>query len=77
IGDRWKSLSVPTTFVWGEQDKWGAPELGEAVASMNPRVRMVRIPDAGHGPWFDAPELVVSAIERALSGEAPVQATGA
>jgi len=76
IEERWRSLTVPTTFVWGEKDAWGAPELGEAVAAMNPRVRMVRIPDAGHGPWFDAPELVVSAIEQALSGEEPASTTG-
>ena len=66
LADRWKDLSVPTTLVWGEKDAWAAPELGEAVAAMNPRVRMVRIPDAGHGPWFDAPERVVEAIEGAL-----------
>lgn len=76
IGDRWKRLSVPATFVWGEKDAWGAPELSEAVASTNPRVSVVRVPDAGHGPWFDAPELVVSAIEQALSSEEPSSATG-
>jgi hypothetical protein len=66
LADRWKDLSVPTTFVWGERDAWAAPELGEAVAAMNARVRMVRIPDAGHAPWVDAPERVVDAIEGAL-----------
>ncbi|HEX8439090.1 alpha/beta hydrolase [Archangium sp.] len=69
LGDRWKDLSVPTTFVWGERDVWAAPEAGEAVASTNARLRMVRVPDAGHAPWLDAPELVVEAIERALASE--------
>jgi pimeloyl-ACP methyl ester carboxylesterase len=64
--DRWKDLSVPTTFVWGERDAWAAPELGEAVAATNARVRIARIPDAGHAPWVDAPERVVDAIEEAL-----------
>ncbi|HYO55488.1 alpha/beta hydrolase [Archangium sp.] len=69
LGNRWKDLLVPTTFVWGEKDAWVGPELGEAVVAMNPRLlRMVRIPDAGHGPWFDAPELTVEAIEGALTG---------
>ncbi|QRO02182.1 alpha/beta hydrolase [Archangium violaceum] len=67
LGERWKGLSVPTTFVWGEKDVWGAPEEGEAVAATNARLRMVRIPDAGHALWRDAPELVVDAIERALA----------
>jgi pimeloyl-ACP methyl ester carboxylesterase len=67
LGERWKALQVPTTFVWGEKDAWGSPEAGEAVAATNARLRMVRIPDAGHAPWCDAPELVVDAIERALA----------
>jgi pimeloyl-ACP methyl ester carboxylesterase len=69
LGERWKDLSVPTTFVWGDKDVWAAPEEGEAVASRNPRLRMVRVPDAGHAPWLDAPEIVVEAIQKALAGD--------
>lgn len=67
LGERWKSLTVPTTFVWGEKDAFGGPEEGEAVAATNPRLRVVRVPDAGHTPWLDEPERVVDAIETALS----------
>jgi pimeloyl-ACP methyl ester carboxylesterase len=67
LGDRWSELSVPTTFVWGEKDAFAGPEHGEALAAKNPRVRMIRVPDAGHSPWFDQPERVVEAIEAALS----------
>lgn len=66
LGERWNDLSVPTTLVWGEKDAFGGPEDGEAIAATNPRVRVVRIPDAGHGPWFDEPDRVVEAIEAAL-----------
>jgi pimeloyl-ACP methyl ester carboxylesterase len=66
LGERWKDVSVPTTFVWGEKDAWASPREGDAVAAMNARVRMVRIPDAGHAPWVDAPEAVVNAIETAI-----------
>lgn len=66
LGEKWRQLSVPTTFVWGEKDAFGRPELAEAFAATNPRLRAVRIPDAGHAPWFDAPGLVVDAIEAAL-----------
>ncbi|HYO73792.1 MAG TPA: alpha/beta hydrolase [Archangium sp.] len=71
LDERWKNLSVPTTFLWGEKDAWGGPGVGEAIASLNPRVRMVRIPDAGHAVWMDAPEPVVAAIKEALSGAEP------
>jgi pimeloyl-ACP methyl ester carboxylesterase len=67
LGERWKSLSVPTTFVWGEKDAWALPSEGAAAMAMNPRLRMVRIPDAGHVPWLDAPGPVVDAIQAALS----------
>jgi pimeloyl-ACP methyl ester carboxylesterase len=66
IGDRWRELAVPTTLIWGERDAWCAPEEGEAVASINPRLRLVRIPDAGHAAWLDDPDRVVDAIEGAL-----------
>jgi pimeloyl-ACP methyl ester carboxylesterase len=66
LGDRWVSLTVPTTFIWGEKDVFGSPEEGETVARIHPRIRAVRIEDAGHAPWFDQPEKVASAIESAL-----------
>ena len=67
LGERWKQLSVPTTLIWGEKDAWCPPEVGEVVAASNPLLRVVRIPDAGHAPWFDEPERVVNAILEALT----------
>lgn len=69
LGERWRELSVPTTMIWGEQDAFGGPRDGEAIAAMNPSVRVVRIPDAGHAPWLDQPDRVVEAIEAALGGD--------
>jgi pimeloyl-ACP methyl ester carboxylesterase len=68
LGDSWKNLTVPTTFVWGDKDAFLRPEAGEAVVANNPGIRMVRIPDAGHAPWMDEPVKVVEAIAAALSG---------
>lgn len=67
LGDRWKQLNVPTTLIWGEKDGWCPPEVGEAVAATNPQLRVVRIADAGHAPWFDEPDRVVNAIQEALA----------
>ena len=67
LGDRWRDLTVPTIFVWGERDAFGGPEEAEAVAATNPRFTVVRIPDAGHAPWLDDPERVLDAIHRALT----------
>ena len=68
LGERWSDLSVPTTMIWGVKDAFGGPEDGDRVAAKNPRVRVVRIADAGHAPWFDQPDRVVEAIEAALGG---------
>ncbi len=70
LGVRWESLKVPTAFFWGEGDRFfGGPGEGEALAARNANLRVVRIPDAGHFPWIDDPERVVSEIERFLAAQ--------
>jgi len=67
LGERWQALKVPTLFLWGERDAFGPPEEGEAIASHNSNLRVVRIPGAGHLPWLDDPDRVVDEIERFLT----------
>jgi pimeloyl-ACP methyl ester carboxylesterase len=66
LGKRWQELQVPTVLLWGERDAYGAPEEGEAIAALNPNLRVIRIPDAGHLAWIDNPERVVDEIEHFL-----------
>jgi pimeloyl-ACP methyl ester carboxylesterase len=67
IGERWKALQAPVVFLWGEKDAFDTPAHGERIAAQIPAGgRLVRIPDAGHLPWLDDPERVISEIERAL-----------
>ena len=61
---------MPTTLIWGTRDAFTPIEVGAAVAAAHPGVRLVRIPDAGHAPWFDEPAKVTEAIEAALAGAA-------
>lgn len=63
---RWGSIKPTTTLVWGEQDAWSPPETGEAIAASHPAVRAVRVPDAGHAPWFDDAQGVARAVEGGL-----------
>jgi 2-hydroxy-6-oxonona-2,4-dienedioate hydrolase len=67
LGERWRELAVPTTFVWGERDAFCGPAVGEAIVAGQPNMRMIKIPDAGHMPWVDDPAAVVAAIELALA----------
>lgn len=66
FGERWRELRMPTTFLWGDQDPFGPPELGRQVCSMVPNGKFVLLTDAGHLPWLDEPELVASEIVKAV-----------
>lgn len=69
LGERWRQLRAPTVFVHGDRDAFLTQDVvaaWEAIAAENANVRIVRIADAGHLPWIDEPEAVVSAIEQHL-----------
>jgi pimeloyl-ACP methyl ester carboxylesterase len=67
LGERWRTLTTPTLLVWPEHDAWGSPEEGEALVAMNPNLRLVQVPGAGHNAWIDDPETVVAELERFLT----------
>jgi pimeloyl-ACP methyl ester carboxylesterase len=68
LTERWKRLQPPTTLIWGEQDRWVPVEAGERIAGAHsPRIRIVRVPNAGHAPWFDDAPAVARAVEEAVS----------
>lgn len=69
LAERWRDLAMPTTLVWGERDAFAPLADGESACARSPRLRMVRIADAGHSPWFDDPARVAAAIESALDGD--------
>lgn len=61
-------LTVPVAFVWGEHDAFTAPEAGRQLAAVTRQPGpFIVIPDAGHLPWLDEPDLVASALLSALT----------
>lgn len=52
------SVHVPTLFLWGADDGFGGEDNARLVTGMMPDAELVIIPEAGHLPWLDAPELV-------------------
>lgn len=54
-------LTVPTTFIWGERARFGKPELGQRLASLNPEAikRFYEIPNAGVLPHLEVPAAVI------------------
>jgi pimeloyl-ACP methyl ester carboxylesterase len=67
LGERWRALTMPTLLLWPEHDAWGSPDEGQALVAVNPNLRLVRVPGAGHNAWIDDPETVVAEIERFLA----------
>lgn len=61
--DRARALDVPTLIVDGMSDLRPRSSVDSLAAAL-PKVMRVRIAEAGHFPWLDAPDL----FEEALSG---------
>jgi pimeloyl-ACP methyl ester carboxylesterase len=51
------SLTQPALVIWGNQDPWISPTLGEATAKRLAHATIEGV-DAGHWPWLDQPTLV-------------------
>jgi pimeloyl-ACP methyl ester carboxylesterase len=61
-------VAVPVAWVWGEHDAFTSPADGRRLAAVAPRPGpFVVIPNAGHLPWLDAPDLVADAVLAALA----------
>lgn len=41
-------ITVPTLVLWGEQDTWLEPDVGDRLAAAIPGARRANVPDAGH-----------------------------
>ena len=67
LDKRWGRLQPPITLIWGEQDRWAPAHAGDLIARDRSNIRMVRIRNAGHAPWFDDTPAVARAVEDALS----------
>jgi len=48
----------PALIIWGERDPWYPPPLADAYATRLAGAHIERLPDAGHWPWLDRPDLV-------------------
>ena len=48
LAERWRSLTTPTLFLWGEDDAFAPPSDVEAFVAESPSLHLVRLADAGH-----------------------------
>lgn len=60
------TLSQPTTVMVGSVDQATPPALGRALADAIPGARFVEVPDVGHLPCIENPQMVVQEIKALL-----------
>jgi pimeloyl-ACP methyl ester carboxylesterase len=53
------TVRCPALVVWGDRDPYMPPRFAEAYAgALGSPAEVLRLPDAGHWPWIDRPDLV-------------------
>lgn len=71
-----QDVAVPTTVAWGDTDRLLLPSEAHVARRRLPTATHVTLPDSGHCPQHDHPELVVdviiATITRATGPDAPV-----
>lgn len=65
---RLRGWNIPTTIIWGENDRIVPIANARALAEMLPSARMVIVPQAGHNVQQEKPEAVAEAVRRVSSG---------
>jgi pimeloyl-ACP methyl ester carboxylesterase len=62
------SIACPVMVIWGERDGVFVPAMPDAIARVCRSCRIVRLPDAGHVPHRDAPEVCAALIRDFVLG---------
>lgn len=55
-------VTSPTLVLWGQQDRWLPPRVGDELAAAIPGAERATIPDAGHFVTEDRPDEVADAL---------------
>jgi pimeloyl-ACP methyl ester carboxylesterase len=58
LGSKLGPIDRPTLIVWGERDPWFGPEFADAYGAQLGDATVRRLPDTGHWPWLDRPDVV-------------------
>jgi len=64
-------VSTPALVVHGTKDRSAPYGGGVDWARALPNARLLTVPDACHGPWIEAPDLVYGSIDTFLNGRWP------
>ncbi len=62
-GDNLGAITAPALVVWGERDPWIPVRFGSGYAAALGDATLELVPDAGHWPWIDRPEVGARIVE--------------
>ena len=62
-GENLTTLTAPSLVVWGERDPYIPTRFGQAYAQALGGAELLSLPDAGHWPWLDRPDVVERVVE--------------
>lgn len=65
---RYNTLSIPVLILWGEHDRIVKPWQAEQLQTELPDSQLILIPDCGHNPHEELPEVTFGLIRDFLSG---------
>ena len=57
-GMRLGTITAPALVLWGMRDRYIPSRFGAEYAARLPHSELVELPDAGHWPWIDRPEVI-------------------
>ncbi len=64
------SLDMPALVVWGARDPYIPPSFGRAYVGALPKAELLELPDAGHVPWLDRPDVLEKVVDFLGAGAA-------
>jgi pimeloyl-ACP methyl ester carboxylesterase len=63
-GARLGSITCPALVIWGDRDPYVPSRFAEAYAeALGSDPEVVHLPDAGHWPWYDRPDVIGRVVE--------------
>jgi len=62
-GAKLGAITAPALVVWSERDRWIPARFGSGYAAALGDATLELVPDAGHWPWIDRPEVGARIVE--------------
>jgi pimeloyl-ACP methyl ester carboxylesterase len=62
-GAQLRALRMPALVVWGMRDPYIPERFGRAYASALGGAEVIELPDAGHWPWLDRPDVIDRVVD--------------